>query len=80
VRTVVSARSSLGRVAPLARGSEAQHGRYPPASCRGEVVMAFAPTGPEAASDPRALRMSYRRDGDRIRLPDTRSIVSLPLR
>ena len=39
-----------------------------------------APTGPEAGSDPRALRMPCRRDGDRIRLADTRSIVSLPLR
>ena len=76
MRTVFSARSSLGRVAPLARGSEAQRGRYPPASCRGEVVLAFALTGPEAGSDARALRMTCRRDGDRIRLAGTRSMVS----
>ena len=80
MRTVFSAHSSLGRVAPLARGSEAQRGRYPPASCRGEVVLPFAPTGPDAGSDPRALRMSYRRDGDRILLAGMRSMVSLPLR
>ena len=62
MRTVFSARSSLGQVAPLTRGREAQQGRYLPASCRGEVVMAFAPTGPEAGSDPRAPRMTCRRD------------------
>ena len=39
-----------------------------------------APTGPDAGSDPRALRMSYRRDGDRILLAGMRSMVSLPLR
>ena len=39
-----------------------------------------APTGPEAGSDPRALRMNYRRDWDRIRLAGMRSMVSLPLR
>jgi alkylation response protein AidB-like acyl-CoA dehydrogenase len=44
MRTVFSARSSLRQVALLARGSEAQKGRYLPASCRGEVVMAFALT------------------------------------
>jgi len=38
--------------------------------------MAIAPTGPEAGSDPRALRMTCRRDGDRIRLAGTRSMVS----
>jgi alkylation response protein AidB-like acyl-CoA dehydrogenase len=76
VRTVFSAHSYLGQVALLARGSEAQQGRYLPASCRGEVVMAFAPTGHEAGSDPRALRMTCRRDGDRIRLAGTRSMVS----
>ena len=37
--TVDFPRSTLiCQVAPLARGSEAQQGRYPPASCRGEVV------------------------------------------
>ena len=77
VRTVFSARSSLGPVAPLARGSEAQQGRYLPASCRGEVLLAFAPTEPEAGSDLRALRMTYRRDGDRFfQLAGTRSMVS----
>jgi alkylation response protein AidB-like acyl-CoA dehydrogenase len=35
VRTVFSALSSLGEVALLARGREAQKGRYLPASCRG---------------------------------------------
>jgi alkylation response protein AidB-like acyl-CoA dehydrogenase len=55
VRTVFSAHSSLGQVAL-------------PASCRGEVVLAFAPTWPEAGSDPRVLRITFRRDGDRIRL------------
>jgi alkylation response protein AidB-like acyl-CoA dehydrogenase len=52
VRTVFSAHSSLGQVAPLARGSEAQQGRYLPASCPGEVLLAFALTEPEAGSDP----------------------------
>jgi alkylation response protein AidB-like acyl-CoA dehydrogenase len=68
VRTVFSARSSLGQVALLARGRAAHKGRHLPASCHGAVVLAFAPTGPEAGSDPRALRMTCRRDGDRIRL------------
>jgi alkylation response protein AidB-like acyl-CoA dehydrogenase len=39
-------------------------------------VLAFALTGPEAGSDARALRMTCRRDGDRIRLAGTRSMVS----
>ena len=38
MRTVFSAHSTLGQVAPLARGSEAQQGRYLPDSCRGEVA------------------------------------------
>jgi alkylation response protein AidB-like acyl-CoA dehydrogenase len=76
VRTAFSARSSLGQVAPLARGGEAQQGRYLPASCRGEVLLAFAPTEPEAGIDPRARRMTYRRDGDRFRLAGTKYLIS----
>src|SRR3954470_20668420 len=61
VRTFFSAHSSIGQGPILAWGTAEQKARYLPGSCRGELVLAFALTEPEAGSNPRELRMAYRR-------------------
>src|SRR5947209_9076102 len=50
VRTFFSGHTSIGEVPALTGGTEDQRPRYLHASCRGELVMAFGVTAPEAGS------------------------------
>src|SRR5205807_8629739 len=47
-----------------------------PPSTRGEVVFAFGLTEPEAGSNPREMRMTYRRDGERFLLNGEKYLIS----
>ncbi len=76
VRTLFSAHSSIGQY-PISRfGSAEQKQRYLPASSRGEKILAFGLTEPEAGSNPLELKSTYRRDGKRFVLNGIKYLIS----
>ncbi len=76
VRTFFSGHSSIGQY-PVARfGTPDQKQKYLTASCRGDKVMAFGLTEPEAGSNPLEMQTTYRRDGDRYLLNGIKYLIS----
>lgn len=64
VRTFFSGHSSIGQYPILTWGNEEQKRRYLPPSCKGDKILAFGLTEPEAGSNPLEMQMTYqRRDG-----------------
>src|SRR5207253_976286 len=64
LRTLFSAHSSIGQY-PISRfGSAEQKEKYLPASARGERIMAFGLTEPDAGSNPLEMKSTYRRGGN----------------
>jgi alkylation response protein AidB-like acyl-CoA dehydrogenase len=76
VRTFFSGHSSLGQYAIRVWGDADQRQRYLPPSARGELLLAFALTEPEAGSNPRELKTTYRRDGDAYVLEGSKYLIS----
>jgi alkylation response protein AidB-like acyl-CoA dehydrogenase len=76
VRTFFSGHSSIGQVPILAWGNDEQKARFLPPSTRGELILAFGLTEPEAGSNPRELKMTYRRDGDHFVFNGTKYLIS----
>lgn len=76
LRTLFSAHSSIGQY-PISRfGSEQQKERYLPPSSRGEKIMAFGLTEPDAGSNPLEMKTTYRRDGNRFLLSGIKYLIS----
>jgi alkylation response protein AidB-like acyl-CoA dehydrogenase len=76
LRTLFSAHSSIGQY-PISRfGSAQQKDKYLTASSRGEKIMAFALTEPEAGSNPLELKSTYRRVGDKYLLNGIKYLIS----
>jgi alkylation response protein AidB-like acyl-CoA dehydrogenase len=76
LRTLFSAHSSIGQY-PISRfGSEEQKQRYLPGSARGEKIMAFGLTEPEAGSNPLEMKTTYRRDGNKFILNGIKYLIS----
>lgn len=76
VRTFFSGHTSIGQYPILRWGSEEQKRRYLPASCRGEKVMAFGLTEPDAGSNPLEMKSSYERRGDDFVLNGVKYLIS----
>ena len=57
-------------------GNDEQKRRYLPAACRGEKVLAFGLTEPEAGSNPLEMQMTYERRGDRVVLNGVKYLIS----
>jgi len=76
VRTFFSGHCSIGQTPIVDWGTPDQKQRYLPASSRGDVILAFALTEPEAGSNPREMQMTYRRDGDRFLLNGIKYLIS----
>lgn len=76
VRTFFSGHTSIGQVPILASGTAEQKRRFLPPSTRGETVLAFALTEPEAGSNPRELKATYRRHGDSFVLNGEKYLIS----
>src|SRR3954451_11531157 len=75
-RTFFSGHSSIGQY-PIQRwGSEEQKRRYLPPSCRGETILAFGLTEPEAGSNPLEMQSTYERQGDAIVLSGVKYLIS----
>ncbi|HWE35820.1 MAG TPA: acyl-CoA dehydrogenase family protein [Isosphaeraceae bacterium] len=76
VRTFFSGHSSIGQGPILAAGNAEQRGRLLPPTCRGERICAFALTEPQAGSDPKSLRATYRLEGDSYILNGEKYLIS----
>ena len=76
VRTFFSGQTSIGQYPIMRYGNGDQHKRYLPASCRGDVILAFGLTEPEAGSNPLEMTTTYRRDGKRFLLNGVKYLIS----
>jgi alkylation response protein AidB-like acyl-CoA dehydrogenase len=76
VRTFFSGHTSIGQYPIIRWGNEEQKQRYLPPSCRGEKVMAFGLTEPEAGSNPLEMSMTFERRGDKFVLNGVKYLIS----
>jgi len=76
VRTFFSGQTSIGQYPIMKFGTDDQKRRYLPASTRGECILAFGLTEPEAGSNPLEMTSTYRRDGDRFLLNGVKYLIS----
>jgi alkylation response protein AidB-like acyl-CoA dehydrogenase len=76
VRTFFSGQTSIGQYPILRFGNDAQRRRYLPASTRGECILAFGLTEPDAGSNPLELTTNYRRDGKGFKLTGVKYLIS----
>lgn len=76
VRTFFSGHTSIGQYPIMRYGNAEQKARYLPPSCRGECILAFGLTEPEAGSNPLEGTSTYRRDGDRYLLSGVKYLIS----
>ena len=76
VRTFFSGQTSIGQYPIMRYGNADQHERYLPASCRGEKILAFGLTEPDAGSNPLEMTTTYRRSGDKFLLNGVKYLIS----
>jgi alkylation response protein AidB-like acyl-CoA dehydrogenase len=76
VRTFFSGQTSIGQYPILRYGNEAQKRKYLPPSVRGESILAFGLTEPDAGSNPLEMTTTYRRDGNRYLLNGVKYLIS----
>ena len=76
VRTFFSGHTSIGEYPVLTWGNEEQKRRYLPAAVRGEKVLAFGLTEPEAGSNPLEMQTTYERHGDHFVLNGVKYLIS----
>ena len=76
VRTFFSGHTSIGEYPILTWGNEDQKRRYLPAAARGDKILAFGLTEPEAGSNPLEMQTTYERRGDRFILNGVKYLIS----
>src|SRR6516164_4618845 len=76
VRTFFSGHTSIGEYPILTWGNEEQKRRYLPAACRGEKILAFGLTEPDAGSNPLQMQSTYERRGDHFLLSGVKYLIS----
>src|SRR5438067_1178901 len=76
VRTFFSGHTSIGEYPIFTWGNEDQKRRYLPAACKGEKVLAFGLTEPEAGSNPLEMQTTYERRGDHYLLNGVKYLIS----
>jgi alkylation response protein AidB-like acyl-CoA dehydrogenase len=76
VRTFFSGHTSIGEYPIFTWGNDEQKKRYLPAACRGEKVLAFGLTEPEAGSNPLEMQTTYERKGDKFLLNGVKYLIS----
>ena len=76
VRTFFSGHTSIGEYPILTWGSADQKRRYLPAAARGEKILAFGLTEPEAGSNPLEMQSTYERRGDHFVLNGVKYLIS----
>jgi alkylation response protein AidB-like acyl-CoA dehydrogenase len=76
VRTFFSGHCSIGQYPIIRYGTDEQKRRYLPASVKGDCILAFGLTEPDAGSNPLEGTTAYRRDGDRFLLNGVKYLIS----
>ncbi len=76
VRTFFSGHTSIGQAPIMYWGNAEQKKRYLPPSVRGELILAFGLTEPEAGSNPLEMQMTYERRGDQFILNGVKYLIS----
>lgn len=76
IRTFFSGHSSIGQGPIVSWGNDEQKRRFLPRTVTGELVCAFGLTEPEAGSNPREMKMTYRRRGDEFILNGEKYLIS----
>jgi alkylation response protein AidB-like acyl-CoA dehydrogenase len=76
VRTFFSGHTSIGEYPILTWGSDDLKKRYLPAACRGEKILAFGLTEPDAGSNPLELQSTYEHRGDQFLLSGVKYLIS----
>src|SRR5205807_4646778 len=66
VRTFLSGHTSIGQYPILTWGNDDQKKRYLPPSVKGEKILAFGLTEPEAGSNPLEMQTTYERRDDKF--------------
>jgi len=76
VRTFFSGQTSIGQYPIMRFGNADQHRRYLPPSVRGEKILAFGLTEPDAGSNPLEMTTTYRRQGNQYLLSGVKYLNS----
>src|SRR6059058_3958140 len=76
VRTFFSGHTSIGEYPILTWGSDDLKKRYLPPACRGEKILAFGLTEPDAGSNPLEMTSTYVRRGDKFILNGVKYLIS----
>ncbi len=76
VRTFFSGHTSIGQYPILTWGSEEQKQRYLPASCKGDKILAFGLTEPDAGSNPLEMTTTYDQQPDGYVLNGVKYLIS----
>jgi alkylation response protein AidB-like acyl-CoA dehydrogenase len=76
VRTFFSGHTSIGEYPIMTWGNAEQKRHYLPAACKGEKVLAFGLTEPEAGSNPLEMQSTYERKGDHFILDGEKYLIS----
>ncbi len=76
VRTFFSGHTSIGQYPIMTWGNEDQKRRYLPPSCKGDKILAFGLTEPEAGSNPLEMQSTYERQGDAYVLNGVKYLIS----
>src|SRR5947209_3223014 len=76
VRTFFSGHISIGEYPILTWGNEDQKRRYLPAAAKGEKILAFGLTEPDAGSNPLEMTSTYEKRGDHYRLNGVKYLIS----
>src|SRR5262249_1607537 len=76
VRPFFSGHTSIGEYPILMWGSDDLKKRYLPPACRGEMILAFGLTEPDAGSNPLEMTSTYERRGDKFILNGVKYLIS----
>ena len=76
VRTFFSGHLSIGAYPIQTWGGDAVKKKYLPAAVRGEKILAFGLTEPEAGSNPRQMTTTFEKKGDHFVLNGTKYLIS----
>jgi len=76
VRTFFSGHTSIGEYPIMTWGSDELKKRYLPAACRGEKILAFGLTEPEAGSNPLEMQSTFERKGEQFILNGVKYLIS----
>ncbi len=76
VITFIDVHQCLGSLTIQDWGTDEMKERYLPKAAKGEVVLAYGLTEPEAGSDPASLKTTFERDGSGFRLTGSKYLIS----